>query len=295
MKPPIQLPPIESPARRKWVLALDPERIHQSVRVRLFMLDIEVTGAALGIRPQEELTSLGDLLLRATTTPRQGPPMPGTRLDELIHAVKSAYGSAEAFSIQQLGHILERVTIDLLHFTINRAALRTRADSLSEVAALVEKTLSPLHDWHAKWAEWCISPAPRNLDVLTEYEDVYAALSELEPTAGTISRILQRRVSGRSGNVRLGNWSVTLRPGWQTRSSPEWAPSEWAGFLLGEKHATNTRVIKKQLADQRLERKINAAWSSYGSWLTLNRDALHEFEVLFGTFINPLVPGIASK
>ena len=295
MKPPIQLPPIESPARRKWVLALDPEHIHQSVRLRLFMLDTKLTGVGLGIRPHEEVTSLGDLLLRATTTPRQRPPMPGTILDELIGAVKNAYASADAFSIQQLGHILERVTIDLFHFTINRAALRTRADSLSQVAALLEKTLPPLHDWHTKWAAWCLSPAPRNLGALTEYEYVYAALSEREPVARVISRILQRRGGGLGGTVRLGNWSVTLRPGWQTRSSPEWGRSEWAIFLLEERHATNTRVIKRQLADQRLERKIHAAWSAYGAWLALHPDALHEYEVLFGTPLNPSVPEIASK
>ncbi len=221
--------------------------------------------------------------------------MPGTILNELIQAVKSAHASAEAFSIQQVGHILERVTIDILHVTINRAALQTSANSLSQVAALLEKTLSPLHEWHATWAAWCSSPAPRNLGVLTEYEDVHAALSKLAPAAGILWRILQQRVGGRGGNLRLGTRSMILRPDWQTRSTPDWAPSEWAIFLLGEKHGANTRVIKKQLADQRLERKIDAAWRAYGAWLALNHAALREFEVLFGTPIDPLVPGIASK
>lgn len=292
MKPPIEFVQIESPARRRWVLSFDPEAMHRAIRGRLFLLNTKVTGVSVGIRP-EKVSSLGELLSRALTEPRQAPPLPGTVLDDLIGVVKGTHRGEEALSIQRLVHVLERVTIDLLHFTINSAALRARPGLLSEWAALVEKTLSPLGDWDAKWAAWCASPAPRDLSTLTEYEYVHAALSKLEP-ATSVSCTLYRRIGSRGGKLRLEGWSVALRAGWQERSDPEWSRSEWAIFLIAEKHATHARAIKKELANQRLERQIGEAWSRYGTWLAQHPDALHEFEVLLGVPLS-LVLETASK
>jgi hypothetical protein len=52
--------------------------------------------------------------------------------------------------------------------------------------------------------------------------------------------------------------------------------------LLAAKAHTNTRTIKEQLARERKERKIDAAWTTYGHWLAEHGAALQDIELLLG-------------
>jgi hypothetical protein len=52
-------------------------------------------------------------------------------------------------------------------------------------------------------------------------------------------------------------------------------------LLAAKTHAT-TRAIKEQLGRERKERKIEAAWATYGRWLSEHRRALRDIELLLG-------------
>ena len=98
--------------------------------------------------------------------------------------------------------------------------------------------------------------------LLAEYEDVHSSLRDLAGETEPVGVAL-RRVVGASGRLRLGMWTCDLPRGWQGRFAMQETPNEWAEALLASKHRMNTRTIKEQLAQERRERLVHAAWDRW--------------------------------
>jgi hypothetical protein len=283
MKPPIQIAPLESPARRQWVLPIDIETMHRFIRYRLSLLGSSMT-MILGPPPElknpttlPEIFDQLDRMLEQCSLPSPWI-MEGSFLQRLLAAVPERI--QQDMGVPFLLHFLERATIDLGgKIRINWKALQREGLVLRFLSEIAKRwTQDPPM---ALWASWCASPTERAQGLLTEYDDVLKALSEIASAGSTIRTFLGRRV-GVQGSLSLGDWSLALKRGWQTRCGRFDTPSEWAIFLVSENHGRNTRKIKEALAEQHLERDIAAAWSRYGEWLADHGHAVKDLEVLLG-------------
>ncbi|MBI4179164.1 hypothetical protein HY522_07070 [bacterium] len=288
MKPLLEFEPFGSTGRRKWILSLSPEERHSWARLRLFVRSCRLQGVSFNCKPEGQGATLQEMTKRLEQgIVAHGLPyelLPDTLLADVMAAVKHAAGNPAAFSLPRVLQLLERVTIDVGGATVNWAAYRrATAASPRRLAAEVMDLGSDWADQEVpKWIEWCASTSERDLGLLTQYEDVRDQLAQLETKGTHLSVVLQERVGLHGAHLRLGHWSVEVRDRWKMRSEFDWAPSEWAIFLIAEKERTHTRAIKHELAAQNLERQIASAWTHYGRWLGEQPHELRELEILLG-------------
>ncbi|MBI4543296.1 MAG: hypothetical protein HY705_09710 [Gemmatimonadetes bacterium] len=288
MKPLLEFEPFWSTGRRKWILSLSQEERHRWVRLRLFVRSSRLQGVSFNCKPGGEVATLEEMTKRFEERIVTDDPsyelLPNTLLADVMTAVKQAAGNPAALSLPRVLQLLERVTVDLGGATVNRAAYR-RATNASPLR-LGAEVMDLGSDWAArevpKWIEWCASTSKRDVGLLTQYEYVREQLARLDTKGAYLSAVLQERLGVRGGHLRFGHWSVEVRDRWKVRSEFDWAPSEWAIFLLAEKERTHTRAIKQRLAAQNLERQIGGAWAQYGGWLSERPDELRELEILLG-------------
>lgn len=154
----------------------------------------------------------------------------------------------------------------------------------------------PFKTFVRRWAEWCVSPAGRDVHLVEEYDQTYGALQALMQRARATTprarwKILRGVASG--GILRLGALSYTIPPKfWELM--PDWAISELTEGLLalrhyGMKQGLNRTAIKDRLRVQRLERDIGEAWARYGRWLDDAPETRRQVETLLGS-LSPLRP-----
>ncbi len=170
------------------------------------------------------------------------------------------------------------------------AAVEVRVDRALSAKDLQVSDLTPGDTFAARWERWCLESGRPLLELLDEYELVRGQLETLTASEARLSYILRRLVGG-GGWISLGTWSCQLPRGWQTQCNPDWAPSQWAEFLLSKKHGSNTRQVKEQLRDARVERQIRDAWDAYGRWLLAHQVPLREVGVLLGV---PITGGLGD-
>lgn len=163
--------------------------------------------------------------------------------------------------------------------------LAKKARSIPFADVLV--TLGPgLKVSRRRWGERLLEGWVRDCQLLEEDEVLKRELEHVKSRGRGLSFTLRERVD-QAGRLTLGAWSCQLRkPEWDRLwRNPRWRsnhPSEWAEELLAAKADTNTRAIKEHLAQQRKERKIEAAWAACGRWLSEQRPALRDIELLLG-------------
>jgi hypothetical protein len=191
----------------------------------------------------------------------------------------------EGIPLAEALRLLEGLTLTMAMTPKSRKRLAKKARFIPFAEVLV--TLGPgLKICRRRWGERLLAGQTRSCQLLEEDEALKRELEQVKSTGRALSFALRAQVD-QAGRLTLGPWFCQLRkPEWDRLwRNPRWRsthPSEWAEELLAAKNHTNTRAIKEQLARERKERKIEAAWAAYGRHLTEHHSALQDIELLLG-------------
>ncbi len=280
---------------REWVIGLEPPAIHSIARRRLYIRGLPSgsyfpAGGLPGLPPgTTRALTLGQLAALLESRPVQElrkPPM--IRENSFLYDVLARFVDthrAEGVPLAEALRLLEGLTLTMALTPKSRKRLAKKARSIPFAEVLI--TLGPgLKASHRRWGERLLAGQARDCQLLEEDELLKRELEQVKSTGRGLSFALRARVD-RAGCLTLGAWSCQLRkPEWDRLwRNPRWRsnhPSEWAEELLAAKTHTNTRAIKEQLARERKEHKIEAAWAAYGRWLGEHRSALQDIELLLG-------------
>ena len=280
---------------REWVIDLEPLAIHSIARRRLYIRGLP-SGSYL---PAGRLPGLPPETTRAVTLDQlaallESRPIQELRKPPLIreHSFLSdvlgrfvATHRTEGIPLAEALRLLEGLTLTMAMTPKSRKKLAKKANSIPFAEVL--DTLGPgLKASRRRWGERLLAGQARDCQLLEEDELLKHELEQVKSTGRGLSFALRARVD-QAGRLTLGAWSCQLpKPEWDRLwRNPRWRsnhPSEWAEELLAAKTHTHTRAIKEQLARDRKEHKIEAAWAAYGRWLGEHRSALQDIEILLG-------------
>lgn len=280
---------------REWVIGLDPTNIHPTVRRRLFIRSIPSgtytpAGGLPTIPPgTTRVLTLEQLAKLLESQPlqklrKQPALLKGSLLSDLLGEFLDAH-RAGGISLADALRLLQGVTPTMALTPKSKKKLAQKSGKVTFQEAMV--TLGPaLKEGRRRWRDRLLHPQEPNCRLLEDDEIIKRELDELKSQGQPIRFALRARV-GRDGLLRLATWSCELSTHEWDRlwRNPRWrsnAPSEWAEELLAAKTRSNTRAIKEELARERKERAIGAAWGAYGRWLTEHPDAVREIEFLLG-------------
>lgn len=280
---------------REWVIDLEPSAIHSVARLRLYIRGLPSgsyfpAGRLPGLPPgTTRALTLGQLAALLESRPVQElrkPPM--LREDSFLYDVLARFVDthrAESIPLADALRLLEGVTLTMAMTPKSRKRLAKKAHSIPFAEVLV--TLGPgLKASRRGWGERLLAGQTRDCRLLEEDEVLKQELAQVKSTGRGLSFAVRAEVD-QAGRLTLGAWSCQLRKAEWDRlwRNPRWRsnhPSEWAEELLAAKTHRNTRATKEQLARERKERKIGAAWAAYGRWLSEHRAALRDIELLLG-------------
>jgi hypothetical protein len=279
---------------REWVIALDAPGIHTIVRRRLFLRSLQsgtyqpagglptIPPGTTRAVPQAQLYQLLESepleRLRGPTFVR------GSLLDDLLGEFVEAHRT-EVIPLEEALRLLAGVTHTMMLEPKSDKKLAKTAAKVTYVDVLM--TVGPgLKAQRKRWKDQLLRFQKRDCQLLEDDEVIKQELAQLT-SQGQEMRFALRALVGHDGRLSLGPWSCTLgKHEWNRLwHNPRWrsnTPSEWAEELLGASRRCSTRAIKEQLARERKERKIEAAWAAYGLWLSNQPQALRDLEYLLG-------------
>lgn len=280
---------------REWVIDLQPPAIHSTTRRRLFIRGLPsgsyfpaggLPGLPPGTTRQVTLDQLTLLLEAQPITELRQPPMirQGSFLSDVLGEFIEAR-RLEGVSLAEALRLLEGLTLTMALTPRTEKKVAKTARTIPFADVLI--TLGPgLKDSRHRWSAQLLKGKPRDCRILEDDELLKHELEHLNSSGRWLSFALRDRVD-QTGRLKLGAWSCQLPEASWARlwRNPRWRsnhPSEWAEELLAAKAHTSTRKIKEQLARERKERKIDAAWATYGRWLAEHGDALQDIELLLG-------------
>lgn len=285
---PFDVPP------REWVIAVDPPSIHTTVCRRLFLRSLQSgtyqpAGGLPTIPPDTtravSQAQLYQLLESEPLETLRGPKLvTGSLLDDLLGEFVEAHRT-EAIPLEEALRLLEGVTYTMLLEPRSDKKLANKATKVAYMDVIM--TLGPgLKAQRRRWRDQLLRSQKRDCQLLEDDEVIKQELAQLTSPRQEM-RFALRALVGRDGRLSLGAWSCKLgKHEWnQLWHNPRWrsnAPSEWAEELLSASRRCSTRAIKEQLARERKERKIEAAWAAYGQWLSNHSQALRDIEYLLG-------------
>jgi hypothetical protein len=280
---------------REWVIDLKPSAIHSKARRRLYLRGLPsgsdfpaggLPGPPPGTTSERTLAQLFQLLESQPVEQLRRPPMirPGSFLSDVLGDFVETH-RPDGVSLAEGLRLLEGLTLTMALKPKSEKKLAKKARTIP--FADVVLTLGPgLKQSRRQWGAQLLQGRPRDCRLLEDDEVLQRELAQVKSTGQGFSFALRARVD-HDGRLRLGSWSCQLpKPAWDRLwHNPRWRspyPSEWAEALLAAKRHTTTRAIKEQLADERTERKIEAAWAAYGRWLSEHPRALRDIELLLG-------------
>jgi hypothetical protein len=280
---------------REWVIGLEPSAIHSIARLRLYIRGLPsgsyfpaggLPGPPPGTTSERTLGQLSQRLESQPVEQLRPPPMvrPGSFLFDVLGNFVETHGADGVYLAEGL-RLLEGLTLTLALKSKSKKKLAKKARTIP--FADVVLTLGPgLKHSRRQWGAQLLKGRPRDCRLLEDDEVLKRELAQVKSTGQGFSFALRARVD-HNGRLRLGSWSCQLpKPEWDRLwHNPRWQspyPSEWAEELLAAKMHATTRDIKEQLAGERTERKIEAAWATYGRWLSEHRRALRDIELLLG-------------
>jgi hypothetical protein len=301
---------------RAWVIRLDPSGIHAVVRRRLFLRSLasglyvpaggrrgglpSVPPGTTRVAPLEQVSTALDTepLENLRRQPRFEE---GSLLSDLLGEFLEGR-RIDGISFAEALRLIEGVTPTMTPDPKSQKRFARMVGAKRNVSPTRDETIAAtvaagilhgprIRDFRRRWKERLFPPEPRShplLELLEEYEFLTGELNRLKPDGEPLWPIL-RGNAGAEGRLAFrhgaGLWSCQLPRGWLKRADPSWAPSQWAEYLLSIAHHTNTREMKRQLADGREERRICAAWNQYGAWLRDHDQALRDVERLLAVSI----------
>jgi len=280
---------------REWIIDLEPAAIHSIARRRLYLRGLPsgsyfpaggLPGPPPGTTRELTLEQLSQQLESQPIEQLRRPPMirKGSFLFDVLAEFVEAQ-RADGISLAEALRLLEGLTLTMALKPKTAKKLAKKAGTLPFADVLV--TLGPgLRHARRQWGELLLKGRTRDCRMLEDDEVLKRELEQVKSTGQGLSFALRARVD-RAGCLTLGGWSCQLSKSRWDRlwRNPRWQsshPSEWAEELLAAKTNTTTRAIKEQLARERKERKIEAAWARYGHWLSEHRPALRDIELLLG-------------
>jgi hypothetical protein len=208
----------------------------------------------------------------------------GSLLDDLLGEFVEAHRT-ETIPLEEALRLLEGVTHTMKLEPKSDKKLAKRAAKVPYLDVVM--ALGPgLKAQRRRWKEQLLRPQKRDCRLLEDDEVIKQELAKLT-SQGREMRFALRALVGRDGRLSLGPWSSKLGKHewnrlWHNPRCLSNTPSEWAEELLGASRRRSTRAIKEQLARERKERKIEAAWAAYGQWLSNHPQALRDIEYLLG-------------
>ncbi len=286
------------PQNREWARRAAPPEIHERVSRfltgghedildRLAVSSIPPLDAMMGVLFRSSVAEPFARTMRMVTT-------------NTIHFVHARDAARDPGALEATLLLLERLTITV-HLRIDGE--RSFALFKSRGFHLADLDSDPFRAFGVRWAEWCLSPAGRDLSLVEEYDQTYRSLQSLmrEAEATTPSarwKVFQGLTSG--GTLRLGPLRYRIPSQFWRAADPDWAISELVEGLLAIRHTRmhrglNRTAIKEQLRLQRLERDIGQAWAQYGRWLNDTPATRHHVEARMGGFpLSPDTPSIST-
>lgn len=255
--PLLKLPDPDDLRLRRWVIGLDPARMHLEVCARLRGRKVLVGEAVRGwlmirlvsAEPRAEAMPPGDLLLM---------------LQRLTITTPLVGGGGVGVPLLPFGTLVER-------------APQPQGPGVPSVRQHYVRTV--IEEFQRRLLERLFAPLFADAGRLAEYEWLLKTLQGLRerhaPFKKTLDRLLRR---GRTLVVNGRRYTLTKTA--EERLSATAPPEEVTRTLLATSWRCNAQDVKERVARWRKERAVAGAWDTWWQWLQAHPERLSELAYL---------------